>query len=157
MEVLVRRSLNGLIQLWVTIVLPPILILAYLIFIQFDFSQVDFAYWVVGTILLTASILYAVLFGKTMFLPNIVIKGDEKKLHIYTGLKHEEAVELFDIVDIIAIKNGRMAFLRLNTVNRLYGKLIIKTMQRKYELYPVSKVDEAKKRLEKYIQSHSVK
>lgn len=156
MDVYARRSLSGLIQLWITIVLPPVLIIIYLIYLKFDVSKIETAYWIVGVLLLIASVLYAFLFGRTMFLPDIVIDSDDEKIYIHTGLKHVETVEHYDIVDVMAVKNSRMMFLRLNAAGRMYGKLIIKTMQKKYELYPVSKVDDAKKRLDKLIQHQRI-
>ena len=154
MTVFARRSLSGLIQLWITIVLPPILILAYLIYIRFDLSVVETAYWIVGSFLLTASVLYAVLFGKTLFLPDLVIEGDEEKLFIHLNKRHVETISLHDLVDVMAIKNSGMMFLRISAAHRTYGKLIIKTMQKTYQLYPISKVDDAKKKLNKFIQTH---
>ncbi len=153
MNIYAKRSLNGLIQLWATIVLPPLLILVYLIIINFDFSQFDVSYYIIGGILLAASILYLVLFGKTLLLPDIVIEGDNDILHIHKRKHLDEEVYIHDIVDIIAVKNARMTFLRLSTVNRSYGKLTIKTMNKTYELYPVAKVDEVKKVLDKRYQT----
>ena len=153
MEVYAKRSLSGLIQLWITIVLPPILILVYFIVIRFDFSQVESAYWIVGSVLLLASILYLLVFGKTLFLPDKVIQGKDSHLIVSTRKNHPEDVLFTDIVDMIAIKNGRMSFLRLSTTNRSYGKLTIKTMQKTYQLYPIANIDEVKKRLEKAIHS----
>lgn len=152
MEVYAKRSLNGITQLWSTIFLPPVLILVYLIIINFDFSELETAYWIIGLILLLTSILYLVLFGKTLLLPEIVIEGDRESLHIHKRKHLDDVVSVHDIVDIIAIKNGRMSFLRLNTVKRSYGKLIIKTMEQRFELYPIANVDDVKKVLDKLYQ-----
>lgn len=154
MEVLARRSLPGLLQLWATVVLPPVFIVIYLYAIGFDLSSMDVAYWIIGGILLVTSIFYLILFGKTMFLPQFVIEKDGDRLTLHTGLKHDYHIDMHDIVDVIAVKSAKMSFLRLNPVSRTYGKLIVKTMDKTYTFYPIAAVDEVKKQLEKLKSSH---
>ncbi len=153
MKVYAKRSLSGLIQLWATVVLPPVLILIGLIVLNFDLSQIDTSYIVIGVILLFASILYLVLFGKTMFLPSDVILGNHDALYIHTRKHHEVVLYDKDIVNILAIKNARMSFLRLMKTQRSYGKLIIKTVHKTYHLYPISNVDIVKNELDKRLKN----
>jgi hypothetical protein len=94
------------------------------------------------------SFLYLFVFGKTLFLPKEVIKASDDKLIIYRRSHHEEIIQLIDIVDIMAVKNSQMSFMRLSHSSRSYGKLTLKTMQKTYELYPIANVDETKKKLE---------
>ncbi len=153
MEVYAKRSLTGFIQLWGTIVIPPLLIIVYLFVIQFDVSQIDTVYWVIGVILIATSILYMVLFGSTLFLPKNVIEADDDSFHVHKR-KHQDIVIPFaDIIDIIAVKSARMTFLRINAVKRSYGKLSIKTRDKTYHLYPIERIDEIKKVLEHVYQS----
>ena len=148
MDIVAKRSLPGLIQVWSTIVFPPALILVYLIYINFDVSVIETAYWVIGAILLFTSVVYLFLFGKTLFLPKDVVTSRDGKFFIHKRSHHEESVSLHDIVDVSAIKNSRMSFLRLNPAQRSYGKLIIKTLDKTYDLFPIANVDDAKNNIE---------
>lgn len=153
METIAKRSLSGFIQLWITIVLPPILILVYLIVISFDLSQLETTYWILGLILLATSVLYVVLFGSTLFLPKVVVEGDGKSLHIHKHRTKDDIIPYQDILSVIAVKNARMTLLRINAVKRTYGKLTIKTNKQTYHLYPIESIDEVKQQLDKLIKN----
>lgn len=149
MEVYAKRSLNGLIQLWATILLPPIVILIYLIYMRFDFMHIERAYIIIGIILLMTSILYTSLFGKTLFLPDIVIEGNQHELYIHKRKNQTITINKSDILEIFAVEHARMSLIRFNRRKRSYGKLMIKTKNKKINLFPIENVEQVKQFIQK--------
>ena len=143
-----KRSTYGFIQLWITIVLPPIFVLAYLVYIQFDFTQIETTYWIIGILLLGVSFMYGMLFGDTMFIPKIVVEGNHEGLHIHLSNKKVETISYLSVIDITGVNNYRSLF-RYFSVNRSFGKLMIKTADKTYKLYPIQNVEQAKSEIEK--------
>ncbi len=148
MKTYAKRSTYGFIQLWITIVLPPLFVLAYLWYINFDFSLIETSYWIIGILLLVVSLMYGLIFGDTMFMPKTVVEGDHEGIYIHLRKNKVETIGYLAVIDIVAVNNYR-TILRSFSANRSFGKLMIKTADKTYKLYPIKNVEFVKGELDK--------
>ncbi len=146
MDVNIERSIKGLIELYLEIFMPVLIIIIYLLTLQFDFSLVQTYGWILMSLCILYSFTSLILYGEGLFLPKTPITIDHDGLHLHITPQRDVIISYYDILEVESIYRKRRV-LRYRFMNRSYGKINIKTSEKTYTLYPIDSIEYVKEEI----------